>query len=250
MGAERAGDENLPQRPSKSPYDRIAGLYDPWSRSVVEDVDFYVDLAVESGGPVVELGVGTGRIAIPTARAGIRVIGIDSSEGMLDVCRRRAAEDRVLTLLDLRLGDITAPPVHERVPLVTCPFRAYLHLDTETNRLRALGAARDLLAPDGRFVFDVFHPAPDDVAATHGRWIEREPEIFERAEWNEADRTLTLAVRGPDGTGTLRLAWISAEEWHVLLVRAGFEIEALYGWFDRRPYAGGEDSIWVARRLD
>src|SRR5215211_6619837 len=106
MGAERAGDENLRRRPSTSPYDRIAELYDPWSRSVVEDVDFYVELAAEAGGTVVELGIGTGRIAIPTAQAGVPVIGVDSSAAMLDVCRRAAADAGVAQLLDLRLGDI------------------------------------------------------------------------------------------------------------------------------------------------
>ena len=66
-------------------YDRIAAFYDPWSRSVTEDVEFYVEHAVESGGPVVELAVGTGRIAVPIARAGIPVIGVDTSPGMLAV---------------------------------------------------------------------------------------------------------------------------------------------------------------------
>ena len=66
-------------------YDSIAELYDPWSVSVTEDVGFYVEEAERAGSPVVELAVGTGRIAVPTAAAGIRVIGIDSSPGMLDV---------------------------------------------------------------------------------------------------------------------------------------------------------------------
>ena len=79
-----------------SAYDQIARLYDPWSRSVVEDVGFYVEEAVRLGGPVVELGVGTGRIAVPIASAGIRVIGVDTSQGMLDVAASRP-ERRVST---------------------------------------------------------------------------------------------------------------------------------------------------------
>src|ERR687885_2492209 len=94
----------------ESRYDEIGRLYDPWSRSVVEDVSFYVDEALASGGPVVELGVGTGRIAIPTAAAGVRVIGVDSSPGMLDVCAEQAAAAGVAELLHLRLGDLRAPP--------------------------------------------------------------------------------------------------------------------------------------------
>jgi len=231
-----------------SGYDAIARLYDPWSVSVTEDVQFYVDLAVRAGGPVVELGVGTGRIAVPTAAAGVRVIGVDSSPGMLEVCAEAAAAAGVAGSVDLRLGDLADPPVRERVPLVTCPFRAYLHLRDDDARLRALRAAGDLLLPAGRFAFDVFAPGDDDIAETHGRWLEREPGIFERAEWDTRARTLTLSVRGESGESTLQLGWLSPQEWRTLIEAAGFDVEAHYGWFDRRPYTGGEDSVWIARR--
>jgi SAM-dependent methyltransferase len=235
-------------RLARSPYDAIAKLYDPWSRSVTEDVPFYVAEARKAGGPIVELGVGTGRIAVPTAAAGVQVIGVDSSVAMLDVCRRRAEQVGVAELLDLRLGDLAAPPVSERVRLVTCPFRSYLHLPDEAARLAALSAARELLVPGGRLIFDVFAPLRDDILATHGRWIEREPEIFERADWDEQAQTLTLSVRGPEGEATMRLAWISARQWRKTLKRAGFEVERSYGWFDYRPYRGGEDMVFIARR--
>src|SRR6266513_5381459 len=119
-----------------SVYDAIAHLYDPWSRSVTEDVPFYVEEARRSGGPVVELGVGTGRIAVPIASDGIRVIGVDSSRAMLDVCAERAALAGVE--VDLRVGDLREPPVTERVPLVICPFRSLLHMRTDEDRLRVL----------------------------------------------------------------------------------------------------------------
>ena len=122
-----------------SPYDTIAELYDPWSRSVTEDVGFYVAESRKSGGTVVELGVGTGRIAIPIAEKGKRVIGVDSSREMLATCRRRAEDAGVADLLDLRLGDLRKPPVDEQVPLVICPFRSYLHL---ARRRRARRGAR------------------------------------------------------------------------------------------------------------
>jgi SAM-dependent methyltransferase len=232
----------------RSPYDAIAELYDPWSRSVTEDVPFYVAEARKAGGPVVELGVGTGRIAVPTAAAGIEVIGVDSSPGMLEVCRRHAEEAGVAELLDLRLGDLAAPPVSEQVRLVTCPFRSYLHLPDKDARLQALSAARELLVPGGRLIFDVFAPKRHDIEETHGRWIEREPEIFERADWDERAQTLTLSVRGPDGEATMRLAWISARQWRKTLKEAGFEVERCYGWFDHRPYRGDEDMVFIARR--
>ena len=231
-----------------SPYDAIARVYDPWSLSVVEDIDFYVEEALASGGPVVELACGTGRIAVRVAEAGIPVIGVDGSQGMLEVARERASAAGVEALVDLRLGDMREPPVPERVPLVLIPFRSLLHMTTEADRDRALRAVRDLLLPEGRLIFDVFAPSADDVEATHGRWLEREPEIFERADWDEGERTLTLSVRRGDAASTMLLAWLAPIEWRRLLERAGFEVEAQYGWFDRRPYVDEEDVVFVARK--
>jgi SAM-dependent methyltransferase len=229
-----------------SAYDRIARLYDPWSVSVVEDVAFYLERARRSGGPVVELGVGTGRIAIPIAADGIEVVGVDSSEGMLAVARERAEEAGVG--IDLRYGDLRDPPVEGPVPLVLAPFRSLLHMETEADRLAALRAVHGLLEPDGRFVFDVFSPGREDIAETHGRWLEREPGIFERADWNEHTRTLILRVRGEGMESELSLAWISVGEWRELLGAEGFVVEGLYGWFDETPWAGHEDAIFVCRK--
>ena len=228
-------------------YDRIATIYDPWSSSVTEDILFYVDEALASGGPVVELAVGTGRIAVPIAKAGVPVIGVDESDGMLAVAAAFAREQGVEHLVDLRRGDVREPPVTERAPLVICPFRTLLHLPDSQEKLRALRAARRLLEPGGRFVFDVFAPSREDIDETHGRWLEREPGIFERADWDEATRTLALSVRSGDVAATMTLHWATPAEWQGLIEDAGLELEALYGWFDRRPFDGGEDTIWVCR---
>ena len=220
-----------------SPYDTIAELYDPWSRSVTEDVDFYVAEARKSGGT----GGRARRRHRPhrdpdrregEARDRRRLLARDARD-----CRRRAEAAGVADLLDLRLGDLRNPPVDEHVPLVICPFRSYLHLNDDGERIEALGAARTSLVPGGRLIFDVFEPKPDDIAETHGRWLEREPGIYERAHWDKDARTLTLSVRGPEGAATMSLAWISRKEWQELLEESGFVVEACYGWFDRKPSA-------------
>src|SRR3954464_13548808 len=128
-----------------SPYDAIAELYDPWSASVVEDVGFYLGEARRSGGPVVELGVGTGRIAVPIAADGIRVIGVDSSRGIRYVCARRAVLAGVG--VGLRVDDLREPPGRERVPLVICPFRSPLHMQTDDDRRRPRPAVQRVLKP-------------------------------------------------------------------------------------------------------
>jgi SAM-dependent methyltransferase len=231
-----------------SVYDAIARLYDPWSRSVVEDVRFYVEEARAAGGTVVELCVGTGRIAVPIATDGVKVIGIDTSQGMLDVAAERAEVAGVSELVDLRFGDMRDPPIDGTYPLVICPFRSLLHMESDEDRRATLRAIRRLAAPGGRFVFDIFTPAADDIAETNGRWIEREPGIWERADWDEQARRLILRVRGDGSESQLSLAWLSVREWIELLMDEGFVVDALYGWFDRSPWQGGEDSVWVCRR--
>ncbi|MDH4176227.1 MAG: class I SAM-dependent methyltransferase [Thermoleophilia bacterium] len=229
-------------------YDAIAGIYDPWSASVTEDIGYYVETSLDSAGPVVELACGTGRIAVPIAKAGRRVIGVDQSAAMLDMARAYAEREGVGARLDLRLGDVCAPPVPERVPLVICPFRSLLHLEGDAAKLRALCAAAALLEPGGRFVFDVFAPSREDIEETDGRWLEREPGIWERADWDEAAHTLVLSVRSGDADVSFALHWLDHRSWERLILEAGLVVESLHGWFDRRPFSGGEDMIWVCRR--
>jgi hypothetical protein len=168
---------------------------------------------------------------------------------MLAVARAAAEEAGVSHRLDLRMGDLREPPVTERVPLVLCPFRTLLHMETENEKLRALRAARSLLEPDGSFVFDVFAPSREDILETDGLWLEREPGIFERADWDETTRTLSLSVRSDDGSAiTFGLHWLSAAEWARLLDEAELDVVSVYGWFDGRPQDGEEDMVFVTRR--
>ncbi|MSQ30894.1 MAG: class I SAM-dependent methyltransferase [Dehalococcoidia bacterium] len=144
-------------------------LYDATARGVPGDVAFYRDLAVASGGPVVELGVGTGRIAIPIAAAGIAVIGIDLSPAMLAVARRRAAAAGVEARLHLDEGDMRTFTVARPVPLVAIPFRAFLHNLTVEDQRATLDAAYRALAPGGRLVLNVFNPDLALITVWRGR---------------------------------------------------------------------------------
>ena len=84
----------------------------------------------------------------------------------------------------------------ERVPLVIVPFRSLLHMQHDEDRRRALRAVRELLLRAAASSSTSSRPSREDIEATNGRWLEREPEIFERADWDEEARTLTLSVRG------------------------------------------------------
>ena len=138
-------------------------------RRRAEDVRFYVELAerrrVPKRGPgVLEYGVGNGRIALPLARRGFPVTGVDLSAPMLaDFARALDDEpDDVRRRVTLRRGDMRAVRLKERFPLVTCPFNALLHLYVRADFERFFARVREHLAPGGRFVFDISLPSPDE----------------------------------------------------------------------------------------
>lgn len=230
-----------------SGFDRIAPIYDLWARNTQDDVSFYVEEARRAGGVVVEFGVGTGRIAVPVAQAGIRVIGIDRSKAMLAICRERAKEAGVGERLDLRCDDFRNSAVDDPVKLVTCPFRGFWELATDQERLNALDTAFKALLPGGRLVFDVYSPTGDPPRRGPAVWHQVAPGIWQRGDWCLERRTLTLSMRGEDWASSLQLFWISPDEWEGLLKTAGFVVEACYGWFDRGP-AEGVNTVWVATR--
>src|SRR5919198_335410 len=136
-------------------YDAWADRYSERSTGVTADISFYVGLAREADGPLVELAVGTGRVAIPVAQAtGRRVLGIDSSAAMLEQARVRAAEAGVE--LELHQGDMRDLALDEPAALVYCPFRALLHLSTWADRRGTFERVAASLRPDGRFAWNAF----------------------------------------------------------------------------------------------
>src|SRR3954454_24347359 len=136
-------------------HETFANSYDEWSAQMTADVPFYVELAREADGPLVELAVGNGRVAIPVARAtGRTVLGIDTSPAMLAQARERAAAAGVD--LELREGDMRDLDVDEPAALVYCPFRALLHLPTWADRRRTFERVVASLRPGGRFAWHAF----------------------------------------------------------------------------------------------
>src|SRR2546430_11487943 len=136
-------------------YEAWADRYEDWSPSFTADVPFYVGLARDADGPLVELAVGTGRVAIPVAQAtGRRVIGIDSSPAMLAQARAHAVEEGVE--LDLREEDIREVEIEEPAALIYCPGRSLLHLPTWADRRRCFESVAASLRSNGRFAWNAF----------------------------------------------------------------------------------------------
>jgi SAM-dependent methyltransferase len=226
-----------------SAWDAFAVDYEKWAAEMTEDIPFYVELAREADGPVVELAVGNGRVAVPVARAIDRpVLGIDISPAML--AQARANADAAGVELELREGDMRELAVDESASLIYCPARGLMHLPTWADRRRTFERIAAALQPGGRFAWNAFVFDPQIAASLHGHW--QDAPVRHRVDYSPTDARIDLTLE--DGS-TIPLYWSTRAEWEGLLDVAGLETEALYGWFDRSSF--GEDSkefVWVARR--
>jgi SAM-dependent methyltransferase len=249
------------------PYLAFVGFYNDWSREMEGDKEFYASLAREAGGPIVELGVGSGRVAIAVAQAGVDVIGVDVSEAMMAEGKRRATEAGVgdrITWLHGDMRDFVAEPP---VGLVTIPFRSFLHMTTTTDQLTALRNAHRSLSPGGRLALNVFIPDPAIIVQQHATKTfqdeftdeqGRRCEMYSLPVYQTATQLVLLKAICEiyEGQSVVDVAEADLEvrmvyryEMHHLLARAGFELEAEYGWFDRRPLApDSRELVVVARR--
>jgi ubiquinone/menaquinone biosynthesis C-methylase UbiE len=217
--------------------------YDEWSAHMTDDVPFYIGLAREADGPLVELAVGNGRVAIPVAQAtGRSVIGIDSSPAMLEQARARAAD--VGVQLDLREGDMRELVLDEQASLIYCPFRGLLHLPTWTDRRRTFERVASALRPGGRFAWNALS-FDHRVAARLDGQHQDEP-LPHTVRYAVGDNRIDITL---DGGATSSLWWATKNEWLGLLDVAGLEVEALFGTFDRQPFDDdSREYVFVARR--
>jgi ubiquinone/menaquinone biosynthesis C-methylase UbiE len=220
-----------------------ASHYDEWSAHMTADVPFYVELAVKADGPLVELAIGNGRVAIPIAQAtGQPVIGIDSSPAMLEQARVRAAEAGVQ--LDLHEGDMRDLELDEPAALIYCPFRALLHLPTWADRRRTFERVAASLRPGGRFAWNAF-AFDHGIAARLDGQHQDEP-VPHTIRYSVGDNRIDITF---DNGARSSLWWATKNEWLGLLDVAGLELEALYGGFAGEPFADDSgEYVFVAHR--
>jgi SAM-dependent methyltransferase len=228
-------------------------------RSSSGDAEFYRALAREAGGPVLELGCGTGRVLLPIARDGIACTGLDSSEAMLEEFLRRRPPGN-LRLVKGPMQDFDFGS--DRFGLIFSAFRSFQHVLTVEDQLACLAAARRHPAPRGVFAFDVFAPKLERIArveepeAEEARWKEDETEVvrFTGVRRDPASQVMDVTFRyesrspgrSPESTTVrTKMRYFFRYELEHLLVRSGFSDVQIFGGFDRRPfdYFSGETVV-------
>jgi SAM-dependent methyltransferase len=249
-------------------YDALAEIYDRWASgdpAAGPSHDFYVDLCRSCPGRVVELGIGTGRIALDVVCADRPVLGVDGSAAMLEVCRRRAGELGLQEYLTLLHADLQTFDLGWRADLIVLPFRSIGHLLTWPDRRLLLDRVRRHLAPGGRFVFDHYIFSESWAQAHDGvpRLLYASPVgeapgilVWDTYRYDFAARTMRclITVETTDAEGQmasrrhapLSFSWFEVPAMRDALTETGLVVEALYGGFDRRPFdEQATDQVWV-----
>lgn len=255
-------------------YAFIADLYDhiaPYRNR--PDVGFFVEAATQAGSPVLEVGCGTGRVLIPTARAGIITVGLDLSEHMLAMCRQSLRDEpaAVQSRVQLVRADMRDFELGRTFTLATIPFRPFQHLLTMEDQLSCLASIRRHLVDGGVLILDIFNPSLDflvnrpigeifaeepEFSTPDGRRITRRHKTASHDRFSQVTHfELLYQVKHPDGrlehlVHAFPLRYLFRFEAEHLLSRAGFEVEHLYAGYDRSAYGSqypGE-LLFVARR--
>jgi SAM-dependent methyltransferase len=253
---------------TEDPYAPIADIYDFSYEDFTEDVPFYENLARLVDGPLLELGAGSGRVAVPLAKAGFDVTGIDNSPSMLAQAKRRQkAAGRLEGRLKLQAGDMTSFDLGRQFALVYVAANTFQHLLTTDDQLACLQRARDHLQPDGLFAFSVRSPTSvsweeTDWAPLQLNWTRTDPAT--------GDLVMKLAAEQPDPARMVRrltyvydrvakdgavkrsvfvteLRHSTEAELALLLQQAGLRVTHVYGDYDLSPVGFGDDLIFVAR---
>jgi SAM-dependent methyltransferase len=252
----------------------IAEYYDvSYNRRTDNDVVFYTGLAKQIKGPVLELACGTGRILIPTARAGRDITGLDFSRYMLARCRKKLSNESpdVQKRVNLVQGDMTTFNLGKKFDLITMPFRPFQHLLTVPEQKACLNSIHKNLSSHGRFVFDLFNPNPlrlvpspefqqerqdfPAITMTDGRKVIRHSRTaaFHREfQYNEFE--LIYYVTHPDGrqerlVDAFTMRYFFRYEVEHLLELCYFQIIDFYGNFDKSPFTSDSpEMIFVVEK--
>jgi len=247
--------------------DSWAGIYDA-VHTFTEDTSFWVGEAQASGGPVLELGCGTGRVAVPIAQAGVPVVGLDSSAGMLRAARAKARRLGLdASVLRFVRSDIRDFSLAQRFPLVIIPFRSFQLLLSVADQYQALASIRNHLEPSGRLIFSLFVPDPELLArdpstplydhevtdpATGHRLLVWHQNRYDTFNQVVAARTIIEEV---DENGQVvrktyqdyQLRYLYRFEAQHLLSACGYRVLDIDGSFRREPLdESSTEMIWVA----
>lgn len=250
--------------PGDDPYAAVAPFYDLEYGGYDADLTLYLELARRTGGPILELGCGTGRVTAALARAGYEVVGLDNSPAMLARAEARLDPD-LKGRVRLVRADMAGFDLGRQFALAIVPLGTFGHLTTPEAQLRCLGAVRRHLRPGGLLGLDLPNPlAPgflddDPALILHRVWVEGGRTVAKyvcrRVDPAEQVERVTCFYDETGPCAGLRrtvfayeLAFLFPREAEYLLKLAGFEVEQVWGDYDLGPYQPAADRMFILAR--
>jgi ubiquinone/menaquinone biosynthesis C-methylase UbiE len=256
----------------KNKYQQTSHLYDLDERGIVkDDIPFYIEYAKQTGGPILEVACGTGRVTLPLARAGYSITGFDLSTNMLSQLRSKLQAEQEVTKgrVEIFQADMTNFHFGKRFPLILIPFRAFQLLIDNKQQVDCLVRIKDHLTEDGIFIMNVFKP----YSILDESWVRPEVE-----DWSILDPKTGLKVRrthirrkiditkqvtypelkyyveddeGKENCFVEKLAmkYYYEEQLRNLLIRNGFIINDQFGYYDKRSIDDGPELIFVCKKM-
>ncbi len=252
-------------------YDLWPAIYDSVYSYVREDIPFYVNEAIASKGPVLELGCGTGRVTIPIAEAGIPITGLDFSQAMLNVAINKTESIGSQDHVRLVHGDMTDFDLNEKFGLIIIPFRGFQALLSVQDEISALDCIKKHLAPDGKLIFNIFVPDVDMMAqpfdiAYHFRDVIDPESGIQYVLWNQTAfdshsqvMNIRTTVEELDNNAVVvrkmyrdfQLRNIFRWEMHHLLNTCGFRVKEMFGDFEGSEFdEASTEMVWIASIAD
>ncbi len=250
-------------------FDPIARFYDYEYGDFDADIPMYLGFAERVGSPILEMACGTGRVLIPLAEAGFQVTGVDASQAMLEIARRKVARAGVEQRVSLVQADMRDFSLDGEYHMAFCAINSFMHLESLDDQLAALRCWHRHLRPGGLLILDLFPPNPDELGHEDGRvivqgvWEEPETGVTIVKQYTRevdlAEQTIQVHFffdeRMPDGVVRrtivpFTMRYLGRFEVELLLDKAGYTVEAIYGSWDLDPFTSeSERMIFVARRI-
>lgn len=242
-------------------YDPFARYYDADFRDYLDDLPFFNELARRTGGPILELMCGTGRLLAPLAEAGHQITGVDVSPAMLAIAAERVAEAGLAERIRLIEGDVRDVPLPAgQFALAFVAVNSFMHLEAVRDQLACLSNVRRALAPRGLVVIDLFNPDPTEVAREDNRlvldreyWLDgRHVQKFVAIDSDAAAQLshVTYLYDETDAEGRLSrrtmrftMRWLYRYELEHLLARAGFSVRNIYGSYELDGFGNGSPRL-------
>jgi SAM-dependent methyltransferase len=249
-------------------YEKLARFYDLEHAALEIDVTFYVHLARQVGGPVLDAGCGSGRLLLPLSQAGLKVTGIDSSSAMLALARQKL--ERLGQTVRLIEGDMRTLMLEERYGLIIVSINTFMHFQTTADQLAALENLARHLRPGGQLVIDLpagdelIHQDPDARLTLEQTFVNPDTggQIIKlsasQVDWTRQLQEIIYVYdeTSPDGSVQrtvvpVTLRYVFRYELALLLERAGYQLLTLYGDYDMSLYdQGGTRMIALAQVKD